>query len=1687
MNLDQQVVDRYEWWASLKHGGLLISPSKLAEFFPETIGPLPRHISDQLRRDVTRGSDGEDKYISALLDTVLEEVLGLRKEWWLKGNTVDSSWSQRAITREVIKPRRVWLSPNGAVLPVFVGGADVHGQEKRDSITRIGVGRGRRSVSRVIEWLRKANQKIALLTNGRQWRLIHAGADFDAWSEWDIDLWFQEGVPGSQVTALRILLGAVSLDPIKIGETSPLISAIQASRKSQAELSGVLGERVRQAVELLIQESVEAIQELNSAEVEQVTPRDLYIAATRIIMRCVVILFAEARDLLPRDNPIYHSSYGIQGLREQLDRFASGRALERLRHSYSAWPRLLALFRLVYEGSAHQALPVPRYSGGLFAPGDKNSSDPLRRALSAFEIPQHAPSDAVVYRILELLTRSRVKVRQGRISKWVEAPVDFSDLSSEYIGILYEGLLDYELRRAEADNPIVFLNIGDQPALPLPRLETMDDAALSSLVEKLKQTTKAKVGDGEEESDDDSAEEVGEDAEGLGEDSDEEELIEPEPTEIIFEDDRVEQLRERARRWAVRAVKAGVLVPLPRGRRKQEALDEYERAVSETAKSLIFRVVLPGEWFLVRWGSTRKGSGTFYTRPQLAIPTTQRTLRPLAYDATPAGGEAGSDSNVQTEWTPKKPEEILALKVCDPAMGSGSFLVGALRFLTDALFESLHYHGRIQEHETRTLRQILYDESIASPEDERLPVPSTHEEFENRLKARLKRYIVEQCIYGVDNDPLAVELARLSMWVETMDRALPFGFLDHKLKFGNALVGCWFDRFKDYPVLAWEREGGDKNHDRFVHHFREYLATRGKNAGKTVRTGDVWTQAIKDKKNEIIKPEMVAYIVSGEQHAFDFKSGGYTESGLHDVALAVFENLHKLPVHDTEKRAELYDVEFVKFEPLRQLKVAFDTWCAAWFWPGDALDLAVTPENFHDTSEETRQIVTELAAQYGFFHWEIEFPDVFAKEDAGFDAIIGNPPWEIQKPNSMEFFSNIDPLYRTYGKQDALRHQVEYFEKSEEIERNWLAYNARLKALSNWVKHAGHPFGDEASGGAGFNFVRAKKENVSLHNSWRRQRSKRHGYADPQHPFRYQGSADINTYKMFAELAHALLRENGRLGIIMPSGIYTDKGSTVLRRLFLSRCRWEWLFGIINWNKIFESIYYRFKFCIVIAQKGGATSEISSAFSRYHIEEWEEAERYVVPYPRNLLEKFSPSSLALLEFRSEQDLYVLSKVQNKSVPLGTLVEFTQQFDMTGDSKLFPSVPRWREHGFQPNEYGIWQGPEKEIAVPMLEGRMISQFDPSDKGWVSGKGRTAEWTEVPWDNKVLKPQYLMSWDTYLKSRHRIREYTLAYMKISSATNARSFISTVIRDNPSVYSLCLLVRQSYSISEWLNLSACLNSFVYDFCLRLRLGGLNITGYVLRDTPVLPGATVFPEELSLYAANLSFPHLRFAEEWLQLNEEKNCSLTNEVWQSHWSISKSERLRKRVICDAVIAELYNLNTEDFGWILRDCDYAVEQLRDKSFYRTLDPKGFWRVDKEIEPELRHTILSLIAFHDLKRIGLEEFLSQNDGDGWKLPETLCLADYGLGHDERAERPQPVALRLGPRFLPWQLQGTPEDSWEECRRHAEMLTYLLGNDVTEAGENGLIEQSPAAPTNLFGEPLPTDIFGNVITARGKRKR
>ena len=297
--------------------------------------------------------------------------------------------------------------------------------------------------------------------------------------------------------------------------------------------------------------------------------------------------------------------------------------------------------------------------------------------------------------------------------------------------------------------------------------------------------------------------------------------------------------------------------------------------------------------------------------------------------------------------------------------------------------------------------------------------------------------------------------------------------------------------------------------------------------------------------------------------------------------------------------------------------------------------------------------------------------------------------------------------------------------------------------------------------------------------------------------------------------------------------------------------------------------------------------------------------------------------------------------------------------------------------------------------------------------------------------------------------------IGYRRIARNTDARSFMGAAIPSFPCGDSVFILHVEEGATDKVLNAIALLNSFVFDWSIRQRLGGTNLNWYVLAEG-ILPNAQGLRLSTAVHRLNL------FPRQFSQI-------LTIRATHAKPALLYGERIRLRSIADALASAAYGCTTEDLHHILRDTDLpTADLLAGSKRYASLDARGFWRVDRDVPPEIRHTVLTLVAFHHLRSEiqaargnrdeGIAAFLAQNDGEGWMLPETLCLADYGLGHDHHAKNPQPVASTLGPRFYDWQLTKNADESLSECHLHAR---NLLGADGYARLLPGLIEGSAVA--------------------------
>jgi len=487
-----------------------------------------------------------------------------------------------------------------------------------------------------------------------------------------------------------------------------------------------------------------------------------------------------------------------------------------------------------------------------------------------------------------------------------------------------------------------------------------------------------------------------------------------------------------------------------------------------------------------------------------------------------------------------------------------------------------------------------------------------------------------------------------------------------------------------------------------------------------------------------------------------------------------------------------------------------------------------------------------------------------------------------------------------------------------------------------------------------------------------------------------QGTGKPYLHKLFIEKGWIACRFDGRIGLIVPAALYSDNGSRNLRLLLLEHGQWDWLFGFENRDKIFD-IHRSFKFCAFVASKGGSTKTVRVSFMNRKLEDWDAGIGDTVTVSQ--VKAFSPKSGSFLEIRGKRDLGILEKIySNPNVvmlgeqgPTSWQLTYRQgDYNMTSDSKLFPPIGKWEEKGYRGDEYGHWLkgdwqpyvGPDtnlakpsdpsqrpvgtvlsqdrafvlnldtlEDIALPLYQGIMINHFDFAVKSYVSGAGNRAQWAEQESGRRIIRPQFLLGQKTYESKSGGAK---LLFRDISNATNQRTFIGAVTPDWPAGNTTPVLEPSKGSI---IDLGAVLTSLVSDYILRIRMTGTHLNYFVVEELPILAPAVV--ESLSRAAQALTVQHIAFAQ-------------YSDLPPSAWITDSIARVRARAELDARVALLYGLDERDLAYILSDCEHPADILSQKAFSRGLDPRGFWRVDKELPPEERHTVRTLKAFKAIK-------------------------------------------------------------------------------------------------------------------------
>ena len=689
---------------------------------------------------------------------------------------------------------------------------------------------------------------------------------------------------------------------------------LDESLKHLEEVTDTLGKQVMTAVEVLMEGFDRADLDSGRKLLAGVSPSTLYEAALTVMMRLVFLLCAEERGLMLLGEKKYDDVYAVSTLRKKLEEESDKFGPQVLERRYDAWAQLLGVFRLVYGGISHPDLLFPAMGGSLFNPEKFPFLEGRQLGLSMTDDnPPPLPIDnRTVLLILESL--QVLKQKGGAI------PLSFRSLDVEQIGYIYEGLLEFTGARADE----LLLGVkGDKahqnPEIALAELESLALDSEEKLFARMKDLTGRSA----------IAREY---------------AAEPDITLLPF------------------------LPKICRGDKKLEArILPYLNwlRTSEWGEPVVYHK----DSFYVTEGRDRRSSGTHYTPKVLTEMIVKEALEPVVYDG-PAKGTP------RAEWKLKSPAELLSLKICDPAMGSGAFLVQACRYLGDRLVES--WAAAEKAGKAIASNGIVTDFPPNDPMSEVL---------EDRL-CEARRLVAERCLYGVDINPLAVELAKLSLWLVTISKGRPFGFLDHNLKSGDSLLGV-----SDIEQLAQFRMKPDPhgNLSLLSGTIRAKVAEALKEREeiREMRMRDITDVHLAETKNAKVET-----LLSDIRDYADYFIGEVLVAG-----------------KSTKKTAARLDAAAVEGEPLLG---------------GDAFKATILKKQ--TAANLAYDLPVGQTAPRRPFHWAIEFPEVFAQ--GGFNAIIGNPPFRGGLFITTDFgFAYTQYLKGTYVRGAATTDFCAYFDQ----------------------------------------------------------------------------------------------------------------------------------------------------------------------------------------------------------------------------------------------------------------------------------------------------------------------------------------------------------------------------------------------------------------------------------------------------------------------------------------------------------------------------------------------------------------------------------------------------------------------------------------------------------------------------------
>ncbi|MDE0164330.1 MAG: hypothetical protein OXL36_04445 [Bryobacterales bacterium] len=779
----------------------------------------------------------------------------------------------------------------------------------------------------------------------------------------------------------------------------------------------------------------------------------------------------------------------------------------------------------------------------------------------------------------------------------------------------------------------------------------------------------------------------------------------------------------------------------------------------------------------------RKGSGSYYTPDDLVGLIIKETIEPLVRSRMDAFTTRISE--IATTSLPEDrrigrlkrldpAEKLLELKVCDPAMGSGHFLVNLVDYLADRVIAAIAEAEALVDNYVSPLTDridMIRNTIIDNAEERGWAIDL--EQLDDRHIVR--RMVLKRCVYGVDKNPMAVELSKVALWLHTFTVGAPLSFLDHHLRCGDSLFG------------SWVRTGIDKATAQASPLFLEGPLKRAKRAAAPM---------------QIIEGLSDAEIAETHRSAEVFAEIEAMTTPL-NAFLSLVHAFDWLNIRDRDDKESLYAYFLGIF--------------------GDPIDIASGKIKVNTKEPEGKRFAglfdkaRLLLDEERFFNWQVAFPGVWSEWESdrlrgGFDAIIGNPPWDRMKLQQVEWFA-------------ARRAEIAHAQRAADRKRMIAALRDDRTLLAS-------------------EFERANE---------RAESAARVARTSGDYPHLSRG--DVNIYSLFVERAMALVAPGGMVGLLTPIGIATDKTSAPFFAERIRACsvkaflafenRRGWLFPDIHHEEqpsIFvfaptQNQFSDFEFCVRIS----SWEQFKNSNRRFQVS-------------ANLLREVNPNTKTVPMFRTRRDaelttaiyrrLPVLVDRSSGSEVMTWPVKYTRMFDMTNDSHLFRTREELEEQeGAYPiggNRFfstsGEW--------VPLYEGKMVQicnhryasvRINPKS---ISGQGVTDKTLPA----KLQDPAFIPHPRYWVNSKHIPEDcrggWRIGFNDICNTNNARSLIACIVPDAGFGNKLPILSREKGAPDlDLALLVANLCALVCDYVARQKIQSRNLNKYILEQLPVVP----------------------------------------------------------------------------------------------------------------------------------------------------------------------------------------------------------------------------------------------------------